>query len=1363
VLDMALVAGAGEGITVALADGAEIGFLAGDDGVLRPETRPRLSLSHLDDGTWVLADGAGPGAARWRFDAAGTLTGFARGRSQVSVERSEGKVLALVEASSGRRVSLSWEEGRVSSATSSDGRVVSYAYDEEGQLVGVSRPSGGVSYRIGSGLVVAVVDADGVELVANVYDEAGRVASQRSAFGRVSAYAYSDHGLTVVTDEAGSARNAFVHDRRGNLTSMVDAYGRAMRMRYDAAGRLVGFTERRGGTWETAWDEAGSRPVRRLGPEGFEESFEWDGSGRIVAHHLPSGTTRWSYSAPEHTTPSLIVDPGGASTQIEVSDDDLALSVTDADGVRSEMSYDADGQLVSVADALGNVTRLSYDAYGYLAAWRRPSSITVSYEADAAGRVLRAITPKARWSYEWSQAGRALAGVDPAEGPWRASFGPHGALSSISDPTGAQTGFTYDASGNVVEIAGADGRLYRQGFDGLSQLVSVTDPGGSTWSYEHDPEGELVGIVEPTGVATRRVVDLLGRTTEEADAAGRTWRRSYGADGRLSEVVDPAGWALSYRWDASGRLVEVADPGGVLGQFSWSAAGRLSSRRDASGAETRFGYDAAGRLVGVADDEGSLSFVLDVDGRVARAVDERGRVLVVERDEAGRVTRVVDRRGRVRHVDLDEAGRPRRAGTGPVSAAFSYDERGLLGEAADPLGAATRFSYDRAGRIASATDPLGGTTRYGYDPAGRLGSVTDALGGTSRLVRDPTGELVGVAWPGGGGRRRWVDPSGATVGFSELGASSPSVTVELDPAGRPVGLPSRPGTARTARRSDPLELPLDEVGRVSASPAGDAYRHDADGQLVEWVAPGRLAVAYRYDPGGRLVSEGTGSSEISYEHDALGRLLRRVDAGGQATTYAYDAAGERVSEESASGTVAYAWDAAGRLAGIARDGAATGISFDNLGFPVSVGGVEVSWDLTGAWPRVSGIGEVSYEWEGEALFAVGPDGSREPVALDWAGSAGEVADPWGTSSGSGVRLGYRGELCVDHLVWLGARPYDPFTRSFLAPDPLPNPPGAPCAANPYHYAWNDPVSLVDPSGLRPLTQDEFNQRKHAEELGHLGQAWEAIKKDPWGSVALGLTVAAGVGLLFVPGGQAIGAGILIGVAISSGAGIATGTFDPRMAAFNGVIGGITGGVGSAFSGAGVATQVALGAGMGGGGNALTQQVFTGHVDWSQVAISTAVGGVGAGAGAKIAAAREVNAGGGPRVTVYRGTSVTSEVQIHAETGLLMSDAARIGYVESGGSIAAARAASEAAHAAGIEAWGSEAAYAQAHSAFGTEISQVGRRSMISVTTDPAVAKMFAGPGGSVFSATVHPATLIPQTLPGAGESEYLIAHMFAAR
>jgi hypothetical protein len=53
--------------------------------------------------------------------------------------------------------------------------------------------------------------------------------------------------------------------------------------------------------------------------------------------------------------------------------------------------------------------------------------------------------------------------------------------------------------------------------------------------------------------------------------------------------------------------------------------------------------------------------------------------------------------------------------------------------------------------------------------------------------------------------------------------------------------------------------------------------------------------------------------------------------------------------------------------------------------------------------------------------------------------------------------------------------------------------------------------------------------------------------------------------------------------------------------------------------------------------------------------------------------------------------------------------------------------------------------------------------MISVTTDPATAKLFAGPGGRVFSAVVDPSILIPQTIEGATESEFLIPNMFGAQ
>ena len=75
-------------------------------------------------------------------------------------------------------------------------------------------------------------------------------------------------------------------------------------------------------------------------------------------------------------------------------------------------------------------------------------------------------------------------------------------------------------------------------------------------------------------------------------------------------------------------------------------------------------------------------------------------------------------------------------------------------------------------------------------------------------------------------------------------------------------------------------------------------------------------------------------------------------------------------------------------------------------------------------------------------------------------------------------------------------------------------------------------------------------------------------------------------------------------------------------------------------------------------------------------------------------------------------------------------------------------------------WGSENAYVQAHGEFGTELPQkFGMdRTMVSVTTDKKVAEFFAGPAGQVYEIQVPKSDLIPQTIVGAGESEYLIVN-----
>jgi RHS repeat-associated protein len=1198
-LDVSLVAGAA-GPRVRLPDGAEIAFRPGDGEVFVPEARSQLVLRHLEEGAWELADGAVSG---FSFGEDGVLLARWAGPARVALRRQAGLVVALAEEASGRVVELSWEAGRVVAARSSDGRAASYRY-EGGHLAGVERPGGAVRYGIEAGRVASVVDGDGVVVVHNTYDDAGRVRTQAAPFGRTSHYTYGDAGVTVVTGpgphDTTETRNAFVHDRRGNLTAMVGADGATLRMRYDAQGRMAGWRDRRGSEWTVAWNGSGTRPLSRRGPEGWEESYEWDEEERLVEYRSPAGVTRYEYDHGRHTPRRVIED--GAATTVEVDDGDLALAVIDADGVRVNLSWDGDGQLVSVTDALGGRSRLGYDEAGHLIRLTNPSGAGVTYTCDPGGRVLSAVAAGGR--------------------------GDHGAVVEVSGDAGRRIRFGYDPFGNTAEIEGPDGRVYRQTHDGLSQLVSLADPAGATWRYEHDAEGAVVGIVEPTGATTRREVDALGRTVSETDGAGRIWGRVWGANGRLAEVVDPAGRVTAYRYDASGQLVQVAVEGVVVGSWSYTAAGRLAGRRALGGAEVSFEYDEAGRLASVTDDEGRLRIVSDVDGRVVRAI-EGGRALSVRRDDAGRVVGVVDRKGRERSFELDGAGRLSSTTNQAGTTSFTW-EGPLLASARDALGATTTYGYDEAGRLTTLTDPLGGRTSLAYDQAGRLGTVTDALGATTSILRDADGGVAGVGLPGGGGTRSWADASGATTGFSALGAAAPSVAVERDPSGRLVGLPSV-GTLRPGPRLRAVDgVGFDGSGRVVAGPSGDVFRHDAAGQLVEWASPTGKSVGFEYDMGGRLVAERQGKTSTRYEHDACGRLLRRVGPEGAETAFSYDAAGRRVSEERPGSSVSYEWDEAGRLVGVVHteDSVAsrTDLIYDNLGLPVEVGGVEVEWDLTTGWPVASRIGDASYEWTDEGLVVRRRGAGPEPVPLDWARNAEEGLDPWGVGPGQGVRLGYRGELAIDGLVFLRARFYDPATRSFLSPDPLPNPPGAPCGANPYHYAWNDPVSFVDPSGMRPLTQEEFERRKHLERIGHAGQVVDSIATDPWGGIAAGLVIVGGVGLCFMTGGLALGAGMLIGAGISAGIGVASGSFNPRMVALNGLLGTITAGMSDAVSGASLATRIIAGAGMGAGHSLANQAAHGGPVSWRSVAIGAGIGSVGAGIAGKFSLAEDIAVG-----------------------------------------------------------------------------------------------------------------------------------------
>jgi RHS repeat-associated protein len=402
-----------------------------------------------------------------------------------------------------------------------------------------------------------------------------------------------------------------------------------------------------------------------------------------------------------------------------------------------------------------------------------------------------------------------------------------------------------------------------------------------------------------------------------------------------------------------------------------------------------------------------------------------------------------------------------------------------------------------------------------------------------------------------------------------------------------------------------VRLVRDRAGRVVGRRAGDGtwarYGYDTAGQLTSAEGP-RGAWRWEWDAAGHLTGETGPEGDRRFGYDAAGQLTSMLGPDG-ATRVEWDRRGRRAAEDGPGGERRYLWDAAGRLGAVrttASDGTTdiTTLSHDAMGRLDAVDDIPIRWDPTGAVDRLCTVGDRRLVGVGSVPWAaVDPADTVSWLAGDPDGESPGF-DPWGASALGATGLdhapntalpgelgtGYRGELDLDGLVWLRARAYDPATRSFLSPDPLPGLVGHPSGANTYSYAANDPIGHADPAGLRPLSDTD---------LADLRDGWTSGWWDRNGG--------------YVVGGLAIAGGLLI---------MATGVGGPLGAA---IIGGAL---------------------LSGGFSAASQQYTTGGVNWGRVAVDAAIGGAAGGGGALVATGR-VLATAGPVVRNMAGGTVES--------------------------------------------------------------------------------------------------------------------------
>ncbi|MFP2929566.1 RHS repeat domain-containing protein [Pyxidicoccus sp. 3LG] len=1039
-------------------------------------------------------------------------------------------------------------------------------------------------------------------------------------------------------------------------------------------------------------------------------------------------------------------------------------------------------------DSLGNVVEVTrdgradvwvYDAAGVLAR-EQPAGLWATTYTYENGLLTRSSIQNEHTDYGYDKDGRVTSISGPDGRQLVRSYWPRGLVKEAQFGRSGdfqRTGYTYDANGALLSVTEGVGsadvatKTFTRGARG--ELLSVAQPGAGTFSYSYDGLLRLKGVTRPSGgVASESFeYDFLGRQTlRKRDSAN--WQTTW--TGGLARRVDANLDAVESLMDGRGRVARVGyTPGPASLQhtkltqvtYAYTAEDqpwKVTERQDSANVENTFTYDARRLLESVRRGSDVVSFAYTDSGQ-RRSVARAAETVRYEYDNRGRLSGITSPAGSM-GVEWEAGGKRLLAVTGGrLTERRCHDGRGRLTRvinAEDPVdcdnpgtvsGLHSRFdyAYDGRGNRVRETYRDGQltsdeVTTYGYDAADRL---------------------TGVRYPDGVAQLYKLSGDGTRLEEKEVAAYGGA----LGPAGF---------DGASARRHWRYEL-------------------DARGGLRgihDQLHGGQLIATYDTDAVGRLRSEQTPSGRKDYGWDAAGRLTRvsvqpAVSGGGGGNvtaTYTYGWDGLRRSRTAGTQTTNWLW-ADGVLVEERLPGQAGLLYAHGPGMTVSVGSDRIAHD---------GLGS-----------AVGRVGATDSWhRYDAWGEYRKSAEHWKVPGSAEASLGFTGHAydADAGLTYAQQRWYAPELGRFLSQDPVFGVTSAPGSMNVWGYAHGNPTRYTDPTGeFVPLLVAGI---AIGAELGFFGgvihQEWTHGKgfwefdRENWmhvgkstivGGVAGGVGVAAGAVGTAVAGDAALAlgaskvtastvagaggafvsgyAGDVAGQATEMSLGMGRTSIDHQRAAVLGVFFAPLGAAGGFIEGtlASLGDDIGVGIQQGLRDGAAELGALSGRPPTPASTSTLAARAPSSGAvpgGRNPAAGLQAIEEADDLVTVYRGTNLTAELQIYEDTGQLMSEAARRTYYETG-SESTAYQVSERLHDDWVSLWwGSEKAYVEAHGEFGQELPKAFRmdRTMISVTSDTTVADRFAAEGGTVFVGKVPRSQLIPQTLSGSTESEYLMRH-----
>ena len=970
---------------------------------------------------------------KYNFNSSGQLTSIVDKNNNTVSLAYTGIKLTTITNTVGRVISFAYNANNcLTNITDPLGRTVRFAYDANTNLISATDTRGGLT-QFGYDQyhqITNAIDPRGNTFVSMVYDNQKRVvSSQKDALQNATTFTYDFvNNVTTVTDAMNNVsynfydnqlrvvrsvdnlgnQQFFQYDTNNNRTMVIDKNGAVTIYAYDGNGNVIAKTNSFVQTTTISYD-ALNNPTNRLDALTGRTVFRYDTKGNLTNTFNSIGKTN-TYQYDAFGEPVVVTDANGNSTTNTYDSFGNLIQTRDALGDTNAFAYDAVSRKIKQVDALGHTNLFIYDNANNLTTNVNAFSKTSFYTFDGNNNRVSATDFNGYTTTSvYDPKDRLIIVRDPMGGSITNDYDALDRKIRVHDAMGGVTSYAYDVDGNLLAVTNAVGAVTRYAYDPNGNRTNSIDALSNSTKYIFDSLNRLVSTQDALGHTATSVYDALGRRIQGIDALNRTNFFAYDPMGRLTNFTDTAGGTVVNTYDNVGNRLFSTDPNGHTTTNVFDALNRLSKTTNPAGGVTQLGYDATGNLISRKDPNGTTTtYLYDANNRRTKITYPTGTPVTFGYDNNGNRTSMADALG---------------------TTTYSYDALNRLTSVNDCYGQTVSYGYDKNGNRTSITYPGGKTVTYAYDAANRLKSVTDWQYNTTTYNYDADGNLTSSVNPNGSTAVYQYDPANRLMTLTNTVNSTviSSYQYTLDAIGnhsqvsQTEQLPTIPvvGQSTYAYDNDSKQITLD----------GQTQVFDANGNMTS-VNPTNL-LAYDYE--NRLVQTSFTDATNTYQYDGAGNRMS-ANRSGIVTRYVLDrnsSLAQVIAETDSSGNVIYYYIyGLGLVSRIDAGGNAQYYHYDSRGSTIAM--TDASGNITEAY---------AYDPFGRPI-----NGQLSDNRFRYLGRHGVMDEENG-------------------LLYIRARYYTTKRGRFITKDPTTGKDGDSQSLNRYIYALNNPVNLIDISGL----------------------------------------------------------------------------------------------------------------------------------------------------------------------------------------------------------------------------------------------------------------------------------------------------------